>query len=147
MKYFLALMLMISFQTAFAQTTEVDTDTDTEIQTEVEPTETPEDEVQSRTLRCNVIKTPWYLKKSFDHAQKITSCWFPGCKIRNARKSEKYFCKAVHVCDSLNEYLENPCTEENRLSPEARKDIAGYLKLAVSASIEYVKELIKDARN
>ncbi len=143
MKFFFAIILMVSFQTAFAQETEVDTDTDTDIQTEVEPTETEEDEVQSRTLRCNVIKTPWYLKKSFDHAQKITSCWFPGCKIRNARKSEKYFCKAVHSCDSLNEYLENPCTEENRLSPEARKDIAGYLKLAVSEAIAYVKELIK----
>lgn len=147
MKFILALLMLFAFTSAFAQETEVEPGTETEIEQEVEPTPTPEEEIESRTLRCNVIKTPWYLKKSFDHAQKITSCWFPGCKIRNARKSEKYFCKAVHSCDSLNEYLENPCTEENRLSPEARKDIAGYLKLAVAESIEYVKELIKDARN
>lgn len=147
MKLFLTVLLMFSLQTAFAQVTDEAPENETEIEQEVEPTETPEDLEQSRTLRCNVIKTPWYLKKSFDHAQKMTSCWFPGCKLRNARKSEKYFCKAVHSCDSLNEYLESPCTEDNRLTPEARKDIVAYLKVAVSEAIEFVKELIKNARN
>lgn len=147
MKLFLAAFLMFSLQTAFAQVAEEAPENETEISTEVEPTETPEDQERSRTLRCNVIKTPWYLNKSFSHAKKMTSCWFPGCKLRNARKSEKYFCKAVHSCDSLNEYLESPCTADNRLTPEAREDIVGYLKLAVSEAIEFVKELLKNGRD
>lgn len=147
MKLILTAVLMFSLQTAFAQVTEDVPENETEIGTEVEPTETPEDIEQSRTLRCNVIKTPWYLNKSFSHAKKMTSCWFPGCQLRHARKSEKYFCKAVHSCDSLNEYLESPCTADNRLTPEARKDIVGYLKVAVAEAIEFVKELIKNGRN
>lgn len=136
MKTLIALLMLLTLQSVFAQDTG-----------ETEPTETPEDQEQSRVLRCNVIRTPWYLKKSFDHAQKITSCWIPGCKIRHARKSEKYFCKAVHSCDSLNEYLDSPCTEHNRLTPEAQKDITGYLKTAVTEAINFVKDLLRNSHD
>lgn len=151
MKFVLALLMLFAFTTAFAQETEVEPETETEIAQEVEPTTTPELERESVKLRCNVIWTPWYLKKSYDHATKVSKCWFNRCRIKNIRKAELNFCKAVNSCETLDTYLENPCTDKNELTPEAKEAAKdGVLALLHSmgdASIAFVRELIEDARN
>lgn len=126
MKAFLTLLLFFTFQSAYSQ--------------ETSPEET-------RVLRCNVIKTPWYLKKSYDHAEKITKCWFNKCRVKNARKAELNFCKAVHSCDSLNEELNSPCTEDNKLTPEAKADLRESLVQGIQQAREYLQGLAEDARN
>ncbi len=151
MKFFFALLMMFAFTSAFAQETEVEPGTETEIAQEVEPTPTPEEETESIKLRCNVIRTPWYLKKSYDHATKVTKCWFNKCRIKNTRKAELNFCKAVNSCETLETYLESPCTENNELTPEAKESakdgIIALLHSMGDASIVFVKELIEGARN
>ena len=151
MKFILALLMLLAFTSAFAQETEVEPGNETEIEQEVEPTPTPEQERESIKLRCNVIKTPWYLNKSYDHASKVTKCWFNRCRIKNIRKAELNFCKAVNSCETLETYLENPCTDRNELTPEAKENAKdGILALLHSmgdASVIFVSELIEDARN
>lgn len=74
-------------------------------------------------LNCSPVKTSWYLYKAQSSAKEIITCTDPKCLIKKTLKAEKNFCKAMKKCPDLGEELENPCTVEGRLTPEAREYI------------------------
>lgn len=111
---------------------------------------TPEEQEQierAPVLRCNVVKAPWFLYRAQSHARKVVKCWTPGCVVRNTRKAEKNFCKAVNVCDTMAEVLKDPCTEDNRLTEEAKAEMKENMAKAIDLMIDKALEIINAIKN
>lgn len=107
---------------------------------------TPEEREQIETapvLRCNVVKAPWYLYRAQANARKVVKCWTPGCVVRKTRKAEKNFCKAVNVCDTMAEVLNDPCTEDNRLTEAAKAEMKENMAKAIDVMADKALEIIK----
>lgn len=147
MKTFLIVALSLFMTTAFAQEVENEIEEDTTIESEISTEEiSPSTYETIRRLRCNIVKTPYYLMKVKSSVSKIPKCRTPKCLKKNTEKAEKNLCKAVHSCHSLNEYLENPCTPNNKLTSEAKAIAEGAvlasLKSINDVSVAYIDELL-----
>ncbi len=131
MKLITVILFLLSFS-AFGQTV-----------TEQESTEIE----RAPVLRCNVVKAPWFLYRAQSAVRKVPKCWTPGCVVRNTRKAEKNFCKAVNVCDSLSVVLKDPCTEDNRLTEEAKAEARDNMKVFLDLMIEKALELVEKIKD
>lgn len=93
---------------------------------------------------CNEVKTAYHIYKAQDAIVDMASCKTPICLIRKSKSTEKHFCKAVNACEPIAIQFKYPCTEDDKLTDEAKENAKRIMVESVEKVIEYIKSLGRD---
>jgi hypothetical protein len=95
---------------------------------------------------CNEIKTGFHIYRAQDELREIATCITPRCVKKKTANTEKHFCKAVNACEPIAIELEYPCSEDDKLTPEAKENMKQYMIESVEKIIDYIKSKTGEAR-